>query len=169
MKHEQCIFESWPWKLAACGHPAKQDLLLRPEAEPWSWGVTGKTNETRKGFQQASPSCRSIRNLGHSPAYLGAWVMSALLPLLWSNKCQAKWLDCYPARYGMDPAPTGASWSLSMGEVGRDWPQGCCCLPFYGAHCLPPTVQGLRRSPRSGDEGKPWSLQQFLARDRTPI
>ena len=44
--------------------------------------------------------------------------MSALLLLLWSNKCQAKWLDHYPSRYGTDPAPTGASWSLSIERSG---------------------------------------------------
>lgn len=55
--------------------------------------------------------------------------------------------------------PAGVSPS---GEVGRDWPQGCCCLSFYGARCLPPTVQGGSKSPRSGDEGKPWNRSNSL-------
>jgi len=44
--------------------------------------------------------------------------MSASLLLLWSNKCQAKWLDHYPSWYGTDPGPTGASWSLSTEQSG---------------------------------------------------
>lgn len=71
-----------------------------------------------KGPKEPHWACRSTRNLGLSLAYLGTWVMSALLLLLCSNKCQARWLDHYRSWYGTDPAPTGASWSLSIAQSG---------------------------------------------------
>lgn len=88
---------------------------MRDEWVPRRRGVTGKTTE-RAPRSPSEPS--STRNLGLSPAYLGTWVMSALLLLLCSNKCQAKWPDHYPAQYGTDPAPTGASWSFSIEPSG---------------------------------------------------
>lgn len=81
-------------------------------------GLLGRPLRHGKGPKEPHRACRSIRNLGLSPAYLGTWVTSALLLLLWSNKCQARWLDHYPSQYGTNPAPTAASWSLSIERIG---------------------------------------------------
>lgn len=103
-----------PWKEGFADQRWASALMRCPEDE----GLPAKPPRHGKSPKEPHWACRSTRNLGLSLAYLGTWVMSALLLLLWSNKCQAKWLDHYPSRYGTDPAPTGASWSLSIERSG---------------------------------------------------
>lgn len=92
--------------------------------------------------------------------------MSALLLLLCSNKCQAKWPDHYPAQYGTDPAPTGASWSFSIERSGGG--SAPLLLLFVLVWHTPPPSH-CAGSPRSGDEGKSWNSRLFLRGDETPI
>lgn len=70
--------------------------------------------------------------------------MSALLLLLCSNKCQARWLDHYPPRYGTDPAPTEASWTPSIQRSsGGSAP---LLLLFVLVRCtLPPSHRATRQ------------------------
>lgn len=141
------------------------DLRQCPEAE----GLPAKSMRQGKVSSKPHQACRSTRNLGHSPAYLGAWVMSALLLLLWSNKCQANWLDHYPAHYGMDPAPTAASWSLSIGWSGEGLAPGLLLFVLLWCTLPPSHCAGRQQEPKVRRWGQTLESQQFLARDRTPI